>query len=390
MPLETFDPNIHHKEDEPETNALDEVLNLKSQISTYESSIASTAVPDLKQFSLLGESKSMKEQMLNDVFILKNIAILGQITALYAPPNAGKTLITLWLLIEAIDDGRIIADDVFYINADDNYKGLVTKAELAEKHGFHMLSPGHKGFSAENIVSHLGNWTSQEQAKGKILVLDTAKKFMDLMDKRNCSNFMATAREFSVKGGSLILLAHVNKHRDSSGNLIHAGTTDLTEDADCTFIVDVVEQGSKRTSIFENKKHRGDVADKICFSYTSERKINYFNLLDSVVRENDDSIQDVVDAHAKAEQLEKDRECIGCIIEVLSKGSKTKTEIVSKVLVETGISRRSIINVINRYSGKNEKWTRKIGVKNASIYTLNRVKNHKFFDSHPPTEKSEN
>lgn len=53
----------------------------------------SKALFSLSQFSLNGQSAEMKKQMLADRYVLANIAILGQATAIYASPNMGKTLL---------------------------------------------------------------------------------------------------------------------------------------------------------------------------------------------------------------------------------------------------------------------------------------------------------
>ena len=65
--------------------------------------------------------------MLEDKFILGRIAILGQMTAVYAKPNTGKTVLTLWLLVEAIKNNGICPSDIYYINADDSHKDLQKK-----------------------------------------------------------------------------------------------------------------------------------------------------------------------------------------------------------------------------------------------------------------------
>ena len=57
-----------------------------------------TALDRLHGFSITGSSQTMRQQMLDDMFVLKDIAILGQWTTLYAAPNTGKTLLTLCLL----------------------------------------------------------------------------------------------------------------------------------------------------------------------------------------------------------------------------------------------------------------------------------------------------
>jgi len=62
------------------------------------------------------------------------LAIFGQSTIFYAKPNAGKTLMVIYLLKESIKAGKINGEDVFYINADDTYRGLVQKLMIAEKY----------------------------------------------------------------------------------------------------------------------------------------------------------------------------------------------------------------------------------------------------------------
>ena len=84
-----------------------------------------TALTTLRGLSITGSSEDMRKQMLNDAFVLKDIAILGQWTTIYAAPNTGKTLLTLWLLREALFEEVIEGALVFYVNADDNYRGIV-------------------------------------------------------------------------------------------------------------------------------------------------------------------------------------------------------------------------------------------------------------------------
>ena len=69
----------------------------------------------LRNRSIVGSLAEMKAQMLADVFVLDGIALLGQLTVIYAKPNAGKTLTTIFMLKESIKAGRIKGEDVFYI-----------------------------------------------------------------------------------------------------------------------------------------------------------------------------------------------------------------------------------------------------------------------------------
>ena len=71
---------------------------------------------DFDNFLLAESSESMEARMLADVFVLGMMAIMGQFTVFYGGPNAGKTLIGLKLLIEAIQAGKIDPKNVYYIN----------------------------------------------------------------------------------------------------------------------------------------------------------------------------------------------------------------------------------------------------------------------------------
>jgi hypothetical protein len=164
-------------------------------------------------------SAQFEAEMQEQVSILGDIALLGQWTVIYAPPNTGKTLIFIKLVIDGIKSGTIDPESLFYINADDNHQGLTAKLGLAERYGFHMLAPGYNEFRAKDFLDHLRKLCRKGQAKGTIVILDTLKKFTDLMDKRTASEFGNVIREFIAKGGTLIGLAHVNKKRDAEGIL---------------------------------------------------------------------------------------------------------------------------------------------------------------------------
>jgi hypothetical protein len=110
-----------------------------------------TALDRLHGFSISGSSQAMRQQMLDDVFVLQDIAILGQWTTLYASPNTGKTLLTLWLLDEGLKELKVDGHYLFYVNADDSFKGTVEKTELAERSGFHMVTPNQNGFMSSYI-----------------------------------------------------------------------------------------------------------------------------------------------------------------------------------------------------------------------------------------------
>ena len=334
----------------------------------------SSTVPfDLSQFSLNGKSQAMRSKMMADKYVLGRIAILGQATAIYAKPNSGKTLLTLHLLIESVAAGNINGADVFYINADDTYKGLVQKLELAEKYGFWMLAPGHGNFDSDMLLRILQKMIEEGTATGKVLILDTLKKFTDIMDKRVSSNFGKVMREFVSHGGTLIMLAHTNKNRDTNGKVVFSGTSDIVDDADCAYTLDATDTGSDtKTVLFENFKQRGDVAREVAYTYSTTEKQNYLDLLESVC-ELDEAKKQAHQDHARIVQmLERNTDIIEAITEALDSGVCLKTELIDQASKASGISKPKIGKVLDAHTGKEwqsgHRWYVTKAEKNGKIY----------------------
>ena len=237
---------------------------------------------NIYDFALNGSSAEMEKQMLEDKFILGKIALLGNSTAIYAAPNGGKTLLTLSMLIQSVKDGVITPRDVFYINADDAHSGMCQKLKLAEKYGFIALSPDYKGFKSQMLPEYLKKLIEQNEARGKIFILDTVKKFTDIMSKEKTTEFGKTVRSFVSHGGSVIMLAHVNKHRDSAGKAVYSGTTDIIDDCDAAYTIDTTSVNGISTAIYNRIKCRGDNVSEAAYTFNSADGVQYLDRLASV------------------------------------------------------------------------------------------------------------
>ena len=330
---------------------------------------------NLTKFSLNGSSSEMKKKILSDTFVLPGIAIFGQATAIYAKPNSGKTLLALHLLIQSIKDGNLKAEDVFYVNADDTYKGLIEKLELAERYGFNMLAPGYNDFKPKDFPLYISSLSASDEARGKVLILDTVKKFTDLMDKRTGSRFMEVAREFVSKGGTLIMLAHVNKHRDGDGKLIFAGTSDIVDDCDCAYYLDEVSSSAHTKSVlFENFKSRGDVDREVGYTYSIAGGQSYIERFNSIKPMDESASIKAKEDLIIAERMNKDRLVINEIIEQLISKPMIKTELLAIVHSNSGASKPKINIVLDAYEGKGSSkqhlWFSVPGDKNSKIYSI--------------------
>lgn len=332
---------------------------------------------DLDDFVLNGLSEEMEKQMLDDKMVLGNIAILGQATVIYAKPGTGKTLLTIWLLIEKIKSGEIRGADVYYIDADDHYKGLVQKTKLAEQHGFKIMSPSHKSFKPENLQTILVNRIDSGKATGTVIILDTVKKFTDLMSKQKTSLFTETVRQFISHGGTVVMLAHVNKHRGEDGKLIYAGTSDLVDDADCTYTLDLVHTDpttGTRTVRFENFKSRGDVAMEAVYQYDYNPDVEYYGKLQSVVAVGEDEYAQAEKRRKNEEMVQEHQTAIGAIRKCIVDGITQKTALVNAARDLSDLSRKKLKAVLSAHTGRDASaghlWYIAVGDKNTHNYRL--------------------
>ena len=325
----------------------------------------------LRSFSITGIIGELRKQMLDDVYVLKDLAILGQWSVFYASPNTGKTLLTLWLLREQIQSGDLNPERVFYINADDAFKGAVEKAELAKELGYKMLVPGINGFNTMEVLPLMSALVEQKQASGAVIILDTLKKFTDLMEKKAASEFGKTARMFVSSGGTLICLAHTNKHKDHEGKSIYTGTADIVDDADCAYVIEGGEASGQKLVEFRNIKARGDVKLAVSFRYDMGAD-SYEQLIDSISRVNSAVGGDLAAEAALNKAIELDRVVVNIMLGFIPKGGVTKTELVKLITDDTGESRRNVIKTLDRWSGDNyregHRWKCVAEAKNAKVY----------------------
>jgi hypothetical protein len=353
---------------------------------------AVSAIDQLLSFSAKGQSKQLEEKMLEDVFVLDELAILGQWTMFYASPNTGKTLITLRLLTQAIESGRINGEDIFYINVDDTFRGGIEKLRIAEKFGFHMVISDINDFNKNSLLELIPKLVKEDSARGKIFVIDTLKKFVDLMDKKNASGFGDLARRFVAAGGTMICLAHTNKNKKADGSSQYGGTSDIMDDSDCGFVLELIDSGQGMSGEktqhveFYKKKSRGDVAESAGFSYAVRKGASYDDILKSVKRIDADTISKGREYAQLQSDLAADSAIIDSITDYLKEHEVAqKTELVEHVFADVGQPKPKIIKALTRWSGTGydqygHRWTGRKGDKNSVEYRLTKPNLEKLAD----------
>ena len=140
-------------------------------------------------------------------------------------------------LPSAVLEGRLRGEDAFYVAADDNPAGVLEKIEWLGPYGVHVLAPGFLDFDPKHLTKLLQEMIDQDKARNAFVILDTLKKAVSLMDKREASGFADFARRFVMRGGTFLGLAHTNKRTDKDGRPIFAGTSDILDDFDCAYTI---------------------------------------------------------------------------------------------------------------------------------------------------------
>lgn len=333
-----------------------------------------TPLHTLTNLSATHRISEMKKNLSNDFYIIPDMALAGQVSLFYAWPNTGKTLLFFYFIIKGIEDRTLKPDDILYINADDHYRGLFTKTQIAKKYGFFIISPAEAGVSPTDIIQLLDELAGSDEATGKIIILDTLKKFADMMDKRSQADLYSVLRRLVAKNASVIIAGHANKHLDTNDHLVYEGTSDTMNDVDCVYSVYCLSdrEDPKQIVEFRREKDRGDVTPKVSYSYRKERGMHYEEIIKSIRRLDDTEADQVNILKGQKDRKTQYKKELMFVSELLKSGPKNQSAILDQLSkldpLKRKISRNSLRAALKDLTG--EAWTVERGEKNAAIYTL--------------------
>ncbi|MGR5130099.1 AAA family ATPase [Photobacterium swingsii] len=316
----------------------------------------------LTAFSINKDLINIKQEASESSFILDRFVLKGQSNILFAPPNAGKTLLIINQLKEAYCTGRLNGLSVFYVNADDSQNGIIEKTEILASIGVHTLVPGYNGFKSHSLLGVLDGLAADNDANNVVIIVDTLKKFADTMDKKNMRMFGIKVSEFILKGGTFIGLGHTNKNRDMNNNLVYSGTSDLMEDVDCIYMMDIEDEktdhSGRQTKYIKltNQKLRGNNALELTYAYDKSEIMPYADMVDSVYNVD-------LETYSKEKVLREEenehirfisqyQEAVSLITNLLSTTETNKTELREHLVKHTEYGRDKCIEIIDRLSGR--------------------------------------
>ena len=350
-----------------------EVMNEDQCIAGDFESVGS-ALELLQSYAANGKSTEMRTQMMEDEYALADIAIIGQWTTFYAAPNTGKTLLTLWMLMQQVQAGKLQGQNVYYVNADDNYRGAVEKLEILEKLNIQVLIPNQNNFDNDKLTHVITKLTQEGDAMGVVIVLDTLKKFTDLMDKKAASEFGKLARSFVGAGGTIITLAHTNKNRNDEGKRVFGGTSDILDDCDCGYVIDGggPDASDQYRAVFEMNKSRGDVAQKVTFRFTKTKGCTYEELLSSVERLGGKAAKDADKEDKRLSDIAAAKPVVDAILLELADGELFTKEILAIVQEQSIFSRNVVKKALIKWTGDDydagHRWMARKGESKNQVY----------------------
>lgn len=315
----------------------------------------------LTVFSINDDLEQIKQDAAESFFLFDRFILKGQASILFAPPNAGKTLLMINQLKQAHATGLLNGLSTFYINADDTQDGIIEKTEILRNLDVQVLTPGYKKFESNSLLGILDGFSAVD-AKNVVIIIDTLKKFADTMDKKNMRNFGITVREFIMKGGTLIGLGHTNKNRDLNNNLVYSGTSDLMEDVDCIYMMDIedekMDQSGRQTKYIKltNQKLRGNNALELTYAYEKSESMSYADMVDSVYNVDSETysqekvLRDEESNHSRF--INQYQDAVLLITNLLSSTETNKTELREHLVKHTDYGRDKCIEIIDKLSGK--------------------------------------
>lgn len=271
----------------------------------------------------------------------------GHMVVICSKANGGKTTLMVHIAGEMSQAGY----RVMYINADASASDIKDYKYHAMEYGYTLINPDLTNSTADQVVEELRqiSLTNGDLSKS-VIVLDTLKKFGDMMNKSKSKLFNSLLRTLTTKGITVICLAHTNKHDDKDGKPIFEGTGDLRNDFDELIYLIPIKNPDGTTTVSTLKdKTRADIRDE-SFIISLDREVR---LLDHHV--------DTLAINEYQKHLADDQAVIKFILEHISPVSKTATEL-RTIAIDSHIkfSRSRIDAVLKRYCAKNSpepKWT---------------------------------
>jgi len=152
----------------------------------------------------------------------------GHLAVICAPAGAGKTQMAKFVAMRLAPEFKVL-----FFQEDASAGDLPALHEHAQAHGYSLMNSTLAGSSPDKQLEVLeGLVKDAVDLNNFVLIFDTLKKFCDLMSKGGSRGFFRLMRALTLRGATVILLGHVNKHKSADGKPLFEGVGDVRNDVD--------------------------------------------------------------------------------------------------------------------------------------------------------------
>jgi hypothetical protein len=215
-------------------------------------------------------TKEMVDKVELTEIIWRKALVKGHVNLWVAPSNGGKTLLASLAAKELSSMGY----KVYYMQEDAAVGDLKEMQEQAEEHDYRLVSSVLGETSTDEILDSLRKWTNSDiDLSNYVLILDTLKKFSEVMNKAESKQFFKLMRTLTVRGATVLLLGHSNKNLTNDGKLIFEGVGDNRNDVDeLMYILSSVSNSSNDITFTITPDKVRSKVEKVSFSYDKDSR----------------------------------------------------------------------------------------------------------------------
>lgn len=280
-------------------------------------------------------------EKINDAkFAWLDLIVEGHMSVICAKANGGKTTVMVHAASEMARDGY----KVMYINADASASDIKHYAHHANEFGYDLINPDLTGGTPEEVIAVLKEWAASSlNFSSTVLILDTLKKFTDMMSKNHGKGFYSILRSLTAKGMTVICLAHTNKYDGQDGKPVFEGVGDLRNDFDeLIYLIPARNNDGTITISTLIDKSRAALREQ-SFLISKDREVTLLpNHVDTLY----------LDQYQRG--LMEDAEAIQFILDKIKDMSKSVTDLYAISKEENaGFSRKVLEGVLKRYCSGN-------------------------------------
>lgn len=222
----------------------------------------------------------------NETWLIEGLLAQTHVLGLIGPPGSGKTLVAEHLAAQLSETCRVhyVQVDVGGTAVKRAYRRSLSEKQLAAfdqdpssmvgAPRYCLYSTGAGGLETpEAILAMLLSLAAEPEDPSlppRVLIIDTIKKFVDMIKKSDLKAFLQNMRALTQQHNvTVLLLGHTNKKPDPDGWYSYEGTGDLRADVDDLLLLLGNKEGDNVTASlyrledgWPGGKNRGDIAQR--------------------------------------------------------------------------------------------------------------------------------